>query len=261
MFPSDIFTFPLNIICCLIWITAVTSLYRKCRKSAFVRFMLSPAATYFSIGLVLAGCILIGLTGRRELTDSWVFAAALFFFQTVLLFVILRGWRKSASDLPHYKLIRWRFVLLHGGLIIAIGSGFWGAPDKEILRMKAETDKPCNEAWFADGRPSWLSYRIRLDSFKIKKYPDGTPESFEAKLDVDGKPVSLSVNHPYTIKLGEDIYLSSYDSSAGEKSDYCIIQIVKDPWKYGKVIGILMLLAGVFLLFINGPDRQVGYND
>ena len=254
MFPTELFTFPLNMICCVIWIAAVVSLYRNCRSTSFVRFMLSPAAPYFSIGLLISICIFIGLTDRRDLTDSWIFTAILFFFQTVLLFVVLRGWKKSPANIVHHKHIRWRFIMMHAGLIIALGSGFWGAPDKQIVRMKPETDKPTNETWYIDGRPSWLPYSITLKAFNILKFSDGSPESFEAKVIIDDKPVSLRVNHPYKKNLVEDIYLSSYDSAAGDDSNYCIIQIVRDPWKYGKVIGIIMLLAGVFLLFINGPE-------
>lgn len=261
MFPAELFRFPLNVICCILWIAAVYGLYANCKKTMLVRFMLSPMATYISIALMLVLCAAVGLTGRREFTGSWLFVTGIFFFQTVLLHVILRGSRASTATGSRIGPVRWRFILLHVGLLTALGAGFWGAPDKQVLRMKAEMDKPCNEVWDINGIPSRLPYDITLESFVIRKYPDGTPEFFEAGLIIDDDPVSLTVNHPHERSWGEDIYLSSYDSNTGNNTRYCIIQIVKDPWKYAKVIGIIMLLAGVFLLFINGPDRSVRCDD
>ena len=61
-------------------------------------------------------------------------------------------------------------------------------------------------------------------------------------------------------RLGEDIYLTGYDVTKGNESEYCILQVVKQPWKYIIVAGILMMLAGAILLFINGPktDDKLG---
>ena len=65
----------------------------------------------------------------------------------------------------------------------------------------------------------------------------------------------LEVNHPYAYRLGEDVYLTGYDVAKGNNSEYCILQIVEQPWKYVVVAGILMMLAGAILLFIKGPER------
>ena len=67
---------------------------------------------------------------------------------------------------------------------------------------------------------------------------------------VDGAvPVRITVNHPYSVRLGEDIYLASASEGG------CVFQIVREPWRYFALAGILMLLAGAFLLFIKGPRR------
>ena len=60
----------------------------------------------------------------------------------------------------------------------------------------------------------------------------------------------LRVNHPYQIRFGEDLYLSGYDTVSQE---YCILQIVREPWRYVTLAGIIMILAGALLLFIGGP--------
>ena len=67
----------------------------------------------------------------------------------------------------------------------------------------------------------------------------------------------IEVNDPYTYTLGEDVYLVGYDAAAGSESAYCILEIVREPWKYVTVAGIVLLLAGAVLLFIGGPSKRV----
>ena len=57
------------------------------------------------------------------------------------------------------------------------------------------------------------------------------------------------VNHPYSVKFGEDLYLSSVSENS------CVLQIVKEPWRYFALAGIILILAGAFMLFINGPRK------
>ena len=85
------------------------------------------------------------------------------------------------------------------------------------------------------------------------------PSDFRADVLIAGEPVTLKVNHPYTVRYGEQVYLSGYDAQAGDDSQYCIIQIVREPWKYWALAGIIMMLAGAFMLFIGGPRKR--YND
>ena len=73
----------------------------------------------------------------------------------------------------------------------------------------------------------------------------------------DSDEALLEVNHPYSYRLGEDVYLTSYDMASGNESKYCVLQVVIQPWKYIMVAGILMMLAGAVLLFINGPKKCV----
>ena len=49
---------------------------------------------------------------------------------------------------------------------------------------------------------------------------------------------------------------TDYVFSAGEESNWCVMQIVREPWKYWAFAGIIMMLAGAFLLFIQGPKRR-----
>lgn len=247
--PIELFAFPLNIILAVIWVLAVNLLYKKLPESLVVRFMLSPYATISALLLFTVACVVIGLTGNRNIVQSWIFAIVVFFLLTVLLFVILRGWRRQGSY------VRWRFIFLHVGLLLALGAGFWGAPDSKTLRLQVYEGNPVKEAFLMNGKSVWLPYEISLKAIEIDTWDNGVPSYTAADLVVDGKEVTVSVNHPYTRKLGEDIYITAYGGTMDGEVPYCILQIVREPWKYIIATGIFMIFAGAFLLFLNGPQR------
>ena len=110
-----------------------------------------------------------------------------------------------------------------------------------------------------DGTPSWLEYEIMLKKFEMEKYESDVPSDFSAHVVVDGDDVTLKVNHPHRARYGEHVYLSGYDVEAGPDSLYCILQIVREPWKPWAFAGIMMMLAGAFMLFLGGPRKR--YND
>lgn len=232
----DIFAFPLNVILLLIWTGAVITSWRNARESAFVRFMLRPAATITAIAFTLIFSLVLGLTGFRSLVTSCAFISVLLYFQTVLAYVILRGWR-------HGGIVRWRFILLHFGLLLAVASSFWSAPDNMTYRTKAEKDMPVSEVYTADGRREWLEYEIELKGL----------DSERADVIVDGHCVNLEVNHPYSVSMAETVYLNGIDKKYG---DSCILQIVYEPCRYVTLAGIIMMLVGAMLLFISGPRKR-----
>lgn len=249
------FAFPLNLFLALLWAGGIFMAWRHCGKSSFVRFMLSRKATVIAITLLIIFSLIIGITGHREWTMTWLFAAVLLYFQTVLLFVILRGWKVRDGSGFRPGGVRWRFLMNHAGLLLAVSSAFWGAPDSSVLRVSATLDTPVREAYRMDGTSEWLSYSIELKDFKVETYENGVPSMFEASLLVDDEPVILKVNKPHSVRFGEDIYLAGYDSAA-EDSGYCIVQIVREPWKYTALIGILLMMSGALLMFVRGPERR-----
>ena len=232
----DIFAFPLNVILLLIWTGAVITSWRNARESAFVRFMLRPAATITAIAFTLIFSLVLGLTGFRSLVTSCAFIFVLLYFQTVLAYVILRGWRRNGN-------VRWRFVFLHFGLLLAVASSFWSAPDNMTYRTKAVKDTPVSEVYTADGKREWLEYEIELKGL----------DSERADVIVDGHRVNLEVNHPYSVSLAETVYLTGIDKKYG---DSCVLQIVYEPCRYVTLAGIVMMLIGAMLLFINGPRKR-----
>lgn len=238
------FSFPLNLILAAIWIVGWWMLWRNHSDNVAVRFLLSPAATISAICLLVGSGLWIGFTGDREFTHSAFFAAVLLYVQTVVFLIILRGWKRPGG------VIRWRFLLIHTGFLLALGAGFWGSPDSSELRVMLGRGETVREAYRLDGSIGILPYELMLKDFEIKFGPDGKPVHYEARVSVDdGIPVNIRVNFPYNVKFGEDIYLASVSESG------CVFQIVREPWRYFAIVGILMLIAGAFMLFLKGPRR------
>lgn len=244
-FPVGIFRFPLNVLVLALWAMLMTMLYRGRAHNACARFMLSREATWLSLAMVVAIGITLGLE-RKPSSTAWPTVCSLLFVQSHLLLVVLRGWRNK-------KGIRWRFCLTHIGLLLALGAGFWGAPDREQLRTPVH-HYPSSEAYTMEGEERRLPYTLELKDFRIEHSENGTPTHYEAQLMVDDAMVTLRVNHPYARTISEKIYLVSFSTSpSGER--YAIVEIVSEPWQWLSATGILMLIAGAMLLFIQGPRK------
>ena len=238
------FAFPLNLLVAVVWMVIWGWMWKSRPESAVMRFILSPAATVSAIVLLLCTCLWIGFSGDRSFVESILFVLVLLYVQTVLYVVTLRGFRKTGGD------IRWRFLFLHAGLLLAIGSGFWGSPDSSEVRVPLGRGEMTETAYNMDGSVEGLGYELLLIDFATEFSEDGKPSHYEAFISIDGStPESMNVNHPYGVSFGEDIYLASVHD------DYCILQIVREPWRYFAIAGIIMLLAGAFMLFIKGPRR------
>jgi len=179
---------------------------------------------------------------------SWIFIAILFLLLSNLAMVIIHAFYHCV---PAKK----RFILNHLGLWLALFAGFFGSSDVQTLRIPLYTGQPGREAYSMDGKAYYLDYELELYSFNTEYYPNGMPSRFAADMRIGNRRTTLEVNHPYSYRLGEDIYLTGYDTRNMGNTRYCILQIVRQPWKYVMVVGILMMLTGAVLLFINGPKK------
>ena len=244
-FPVGIFRFPLNVLVLALWAMLMTMLYRGRAHNACARFMLSREATWLSLAMVVAIGITLGLE-RKPSSTAWPTVCSLLFVQSHLLLVVLRGWRNK-------KGIRWRFCLTHIGLLLALGAGFWGAPDREQLRTPVH-HYPSSEAYTMEGEERRLPYTLELKDFRIEHSENGTPTHYEAQLMVDDAMVTLRVNHPYARTISEKIYLVSFSTRPSGEC-YAIVEIVSEPWQWLSATGILMLIAGAMLLFMQGPFK------
>ena len=59
---------------------------------------------------------------------------------------------------------------------------------------------------------------------------------------------TLRVNHPVHFK-GHQVYLMDYDVEKGDLTDYCIVMVTRQPWRWLIFAGILLLLAGALKTF------------
>lgn len=265
-FPLSFFAFPLNVIVAVIWIYSLWRLYKEGNKLPITRFLLSSRTSVLSILLLIGGSLVIGLfpqlseaeadsipgvlasLGCYNFMTSWIFIAILFLLLSNLAMVIIHAFYHCV---PAKK----RFILNHLGLWLALFAGFFGSSDVQTLRIPLYAGQPGREAYSMDGKAYYLDYELELYSFNTEYYPNGMPSRFAADVRIGNRRTTLEVNHPHSYRLGEDIYLTGYDTHNMGNTQYCILQIVRQPWKYVMVVGILMILTGAVLLFINGPKK------
>lgn len=244
---DHLFAFPLNLILAAVWFAFLGLLYRRERQNVFVRFWLSQKMTVCTLVMTIVGAL--GVAFIPGFTTCWVFPAMLLFVQTHLFLITLRGFRRNGH-------IRWRFLLNHAGLWLALAGGFWGSPDTVTLRMPVFRDRPSDEAFHEDGRITRLGVEARLLDFRVEHYDNGVPAHYEARLMLGTDTAVLRVNHPVSLSLSEEVYLIGYDTAKGSDTGYCILQVVREPWRGVTHLGILLMMAGAVLLFINGPKTK-----
>ena len=236
-FPMWLFAAPMNLLLGALWLALVWESYRRRATSVAVQYLLSAEATYIALAVAAILSAVLGLQSNPA-TTSWPVVGGFIFVQTVITLVILRGWRNE-------KGVRWRFLITHCGLWLAVTSAMLGAPDKQVLRVQVDKT-PTREVINERGEKSYLNYELCLKDFKVEHSEDGTPKMFRATVAVDDEVVDIEVNSPYSQSYGEDIYLVSYTANG------CVLQIVREPWRAVTTAGIAMLLLGAFMLFLQG---------
>ena len=274
-FPFSFFKYPLNVIVGLLWVYVMWILYKDYNKNNMVRLVMSSSTTSVTILSLIAGSLVIGLfpqlssveaasktvflarLGVYDFMSSWIFVGVLFMLLTHLGMITIRAYFKR-------KVHRWRFILNHAGIWLAIWGGFMGSCDLQNLRIPVSYAEANNMAYTMEGERAYLDYDIILRGFEAEYYENGMPKDFEANVsiikDEQEKEVVLKVNHPYQYSFEEDIYLTGYDMSK-KSPEYCIIQIVRQPWKYVQLFGIVLALAGAVGMFVGGPYKVKEEND
>lgn len=239
-FPVWFFAAPMNLLLLALLLVAVWAGYRH-RASLAVQYFLSAEASYVALAMAAAIAVVLGLQSEPS-TTSWPVIGGSLFILTTLTFVILRGWRNESG-------VRWRFLVTHCGLWLAIASMLFGAADKQVLRAYVG-EKPTREVVDEQGVRSYLDYELRLENFVMEQSESGAPERFCATIAVDDELVDIEVNSPHSQSYGEDIYLVSYLPYG------CVLQIVREPWRGVTAVGVAMLLLGAFMLFMQGFQRR-----
>lgn len=269
-FPFYFFKFPLNLVLVLLWIYGMWVLYKDYHKKRFTQFLMSRSATFVTIAGVIIGSLVIGLFPQLSAIDaearsgllarlgvynfmsSWIFVGILFALLTNLGMVTIKSYFVRKTH-------KWRFIMNHVGLWLALGGGFIGSSDFQTLRIPVFFDEETSTSYSVEGEKVYLDYDLRLKNFESELYENGMPKSFEAIVSIidndNVSDVKLMVNHPYQKSFGEDIYLTGYDTENATPR-YCILQIVKQPWKYVQLVGIIMALIGAVGMFVGGPHKK-----
>lgn len=217
---------------------------REYAQRAWMRKLRSTRTAVILLTLITLFCIVGGTFPQLNgFTTSLPFVALLLALMAHLTLVLVHRMRLFTSirrDGP--------FIVLHGGIWLALFSGMAGAGDTRELRTLLMQDAPeeaaVHTAYDAHGHLIPLTYSLRLQQIDIERNEkDGTPVQYEVTLLVDSAECRVSVNDPYAVKWYEDIYLMDLHT-AGEGEGGCILLIVQQPWKYVTLTGILLLLAG-----------------
>lgn len=269
-FPVDFFTFPLDAVAALLWFGLLWIICRERSGSAFIVYLSSAKASVHVLVMFAVSVLAIGLfpqlssadaeavgtfasrLGLYDFMSSWIFVTVLFWLLTNLGAVTVR----RCLSPGRYRV---RFVLNHLGLWLALFAGFFSAPEDETLRMPVFRDRYTDVAYNEDAAPVYTGYSVRLEDFTVSYYPDGKPEHYSAEVSVDGRKMKLEVNDPVSVSWDSRLYLVSYDTSSDVPS-FCILQIVRQPLDRVMLAGIMMMLAGAVLMFVQGPAsvRRLG---
>ena len=252
-FPAEAFAFPINAAVLFAALAGLWVLWREKPGGAVCRWLASGNASIALIAAFLICCLILGMKmqhadavsfpGFGNVRRTWWFILISIALMANLFVVILSRRKKGI-----------RFILNHIGVLVALIGCFFGAPDHTVSRAIV-SGEAVHEAVGENGEIVPLPAAMKLDGFNVELDQRGNVRNYMALIDVDGKKVELRVNHPYRISISEDVYLTSYDRDNPEPQ-YCIVEVVRQPWKYLIWAGIIMMMAGGILMFARGKDDQ-----
>ena len=252
-FPAEAFAFPINAAVLFAALAGLWVLWREKPGGAVCRWLASGNASIALIAAFLICGLVLGMKmqhadavsfpGFGIVRRTWWFILSSIALMANLFVVILSRRKKGI-----------RFILNHIGVLVALVGCFFGAPDHTVSRAIV-SGEAVHEAVGENGEIVPLPAAMKLDGFNVELDQRGNVRNYMALIDVDGKKVELRVNHPYRISISEDVYLTSYDRDNPEPQ-YCIVEVVRQPWKYLIWAGIVMMMAGGILMFARGKDDQ-----
>lgn len=239
---TRLFAFPIGITLGVAWIAILYVMDKEYAHKPWMVSLRSPRTACLLLALTAIFCVLGGSVPQMAgFTTSLPFVALLLALLTNILLVVFNrlhrfSMRRDAA-----------FLAVHIGLCIALFGGMMGAGDTRELCTLVSQKEDVEKAYDRKGHAVPLDYSLRLISFDIEKNKnDGTPVQYEATVLVGDKLRQIAVNSPLAVSLCEDIYLGSYDIRS-DGTPACVLQIVRQPWKYAILAGIVMLLGGVAL--------------
>lgn len=256
--------FPVNVVVMAVLVGLAFVANREWRDAKILIMLASRQMTVFVLAAVVVFCLIMGfvpqnsecnsgyfvtMMGFNRVTSSVLFYSVMLLFMAHLTLVTLRYNR-------HQNMV-WRFRLNHIGLLIAMFGLCFGAADTNRLRAVVPIGETVERAYDVNGRYVALGYSFSLVDFDVEYYETGTPSSFAINGQVDDRPVHITVNNPFRADWQNDIYLTGYDVNAGNKSEYCIIEFIRQPWKYAVMAGLIMMFAGAIFMFWGGRKKEL----
>jgi len=249
--PS-IFAFPVNLLVGFIIIYIAFRDYQRGKKSGKAGKLSSIKYSIIASILVIFVAFIYGigiLPTSLDFTSSWIFVGVIIWFLIVLSAVLIR--RIATTKLFNIQNIT--FLLSHFGLWLAVMAGLFGNADQQNMRMIINKSGFINTCYSEKREAITLPFSVVLNKFEVEYYDTGDPSRYCASITIneDNSFIKdkIEINHP--IRYGKyDIYLQSYDSSKGNETSYCLLQIVKQPWKWLIFSGIILMILGALLSFI-----------
>lgn len=236
----NLFAFPLG---SALSAAALALLYvaeREWGTRPWMRLLRGPHTARLLLSLLTMGCLAGGcLSTDASFATSWPFITlwtALMVHLSLLLIHRLRHirWRHDAA-----------FLCVHGGLWLALLGGTTGAGDTRELRISVTQDRPTDTAFTTQGRMQKLPYTLQLQAFHTGYAQDGAPTRYAATLLWNNTPIEVAVNAPYPLRWDESLYLMGFAPQNRTAPTACTLQLIRQPWQYVILAGLLLMLAGV----------------
>lgn len=185
--------------------------------------------------LLLISMLIAEGTWAVRLYHSWLFVSV------VMVAVVLAA-IAGVRDVHRHA---WAAAVSHIGLCCVLVGGMLGAVVKTDVKMVVDKHASERVAYTETGTPLVLPFDIRLQNFHIDYYDDGvSPKQFISTLTINGgETYTTSVNHPARYH-GWWIYQSDYDH---RQQDFCILQVVRDPWLPVVYVGFVLMVIGAIL--------------
>lgn len=162
-----------------------------------------------------------------------------------------------------FSLEQLRLRLFELGAILIIISLFWGAADQHQYTIIINKETASDIAYTDTQRPVRLPFSIQLNQIHVTKYESGNAKQVEAKFHITQNDkiyqTQCHVNAPAHFH-DYNLYLQSYDAKNGEKNHYCVLMLVKDPWKKATTTGIVLMMIAALMMIIpkKSDDKKRG---
>lgn len=260
----ETFTWPVNIIVLLAFLSLIVLSYLVRKKVYAVRYLSSYQAAIPALVYVVVLTTMMGLI-RQKVDGSWL-SSMLTFWPFVLIYVyvaLILGFvilRRLGRMRNHVSIHDISFLLNHLGLFVAMTTATLGNADMQRVKMMTVIGEPEWRAFTQEGMIQEMPLTIELKKFMMETYDDGSPKRFASEISIQtkkGKSVqaTIDVNKPVEVE-GWKIYQYSYDTQMGAKSNMSVLELVSDPWLPYVYIGIYMMLAGAVCMFVIGGKKQ-----